>query len=140
MEAVVFDPVEMRVKLNNKAQVAVWQGQLRKHLYEVRGRRCDKCKKPLSLYAYTMTSKELASLETHEGIVSKANLMGQRLPKKAYIFTEVNTLILCPTCHRPNPPDRQWAWDYLCEFYGEEIVRTWHEGLQWKTGRPPRYF
>ena len=127
--ATMYDPVEMGVKLTNKAHVSVWKHMLRKHLRRVRGMRCDKCGK--SVYN--------VHFETHEALVTKNDAKGWRLPQKAWIFTEVNTLILCPTCHRPQPPTREWAWKYLTERYGDK-VSEWYYGLPWKTGSPPRRF
>jgi len=131
----ILDPQEMDVKLNSKKQVGEWQHTLRKHLYQVRGGCCDKCGRLLSLHAFRGLPN---AVETHEAIASKADVRGWRLPRKAWIFTEVNTLVLCPTCHRPQPPTRQWSWDYMCERYGVEAMERWYYGLPWKV-KPRRF-
>ena len=122
----MFDPAEMSIEMMNKDQERIWRERLRYHLLMDRPY-CDGC------------GKLLIAAEVHEGIVTRQDVRGWKYPDKGRIFSEYNSLLLCPECHRPSPPSRQECWTKLCRRFGEELITNWYFGLPWRSG-PPRYF
>lgn len=119
----VYDPRMMGVKVNNTYQAKAWRKRLRRDLYRVRSGWCDVCGHWLHKRGF----------EVHEGIVTRRDVQGWRYPERAWIFTEFNCVLLCPTCHRPTPPSRQAVWDLQCKRYGEEAMKKWYYSLPFKV-------
>jgi hypothetical protein len=68
------------------------------------------------------------NIHMHEGIVSRAQIMG--LPKRTRImfFNELNCVLLCGECNIMSPPSKQKIWSQQLAMYDDILVR-WYDSL-----------
>jgi hypothetical protein len=116
----IFDPGLMRVNLSSKGAVREWRARLGAHLLRTRPWRCDCCGEVF-----------FNRVDVHEGIVTKGDVRGWRLPQRAWIFSEYNCILLLRAHH--HPLKRQFVWDLQCKRYGEAAMREWYESLPFKV-------
>ena len=76
----------------------------------------------------------------HHCIVTRGDIRGWKRERRILIDTEINLIPLHPTCHLNSPPTREDAWEYQCAFYGGNIVNLWYNGLEWKGGKPRKFW
>ncbi len=116
----ILDPQQMGINLSTQQRVREWRARIREHLQQVRPNRCDKCGEPLG-----------SPWDVHEALVSRGQVQGWKLPQRAWIFTELNSLLLHQECHI-NPPSRRDSYTLLHGLYGDQI-REWMEELPFKV-------
>lgn len=77
------------------------------------------------------SGKELKECHMHEGIIPR-----RMAPKNLWwhykIFSEYNSILLLPSEHIPQPPSRQWCYNYLCNLYTPDIIDNWIASLPFK--------
>lgn len=68
------------------------------------------------------------NIHMHEGIVSRAQIMG--MPKKVRImfYNEINCVLICAECNLNDPPSRQKIWTQQLAMYGDLLTR-WYDSL-----------
>lgn len=111
----------------NKNNFNQWRQFLKKELLHKRHYRSDFSGKALTLSA---------GCHLHEGIITRA-----RVPLSVswhvLIYNEINSFLLLPEEHIPQPPPPCWCVLRAYELYGRDAVRQWfYEELQWKN-KPP---
>jgi len=75
-------------------------------------------------------------VEMHETIVTRGDAHGLPDEKWLRVFSDCNMACLCRACHkkRHGTDDfRGVAWKEACETYGEEAMREWYAGFEFKT-------
>lgn len=74
--------------------------------------------------------------ELHEGIVPR-RVVPLSVSWHVLIYHEINSFLLLPAEHRPQPPSRSWCVGKAYELYGRDAVRNWfYNELKWKS-KPP---
>lgn len=63
----------------------------------------------------------------HEGIISRAQIMGMEKRKQILFFNEFNCVLLCGRCNIDNPPSREKIWKQQKQIYGGMIDEWYSE-------------
>jgi len=94
-----------------------------------RDRYCLQCGVPLI---------EDVNIDMHEGIISRAEMMGLPDEKKEKLFNQYNCVLICHNCNVNFPPKRKEVWDYLVSVYGKEKVEEEYQKMisLFKSRRP----
>ena len=81
-----------------------------------------------------------AAWDAHHAILSRGDVLRKYRPM---IDNPLNILSVHNACHLSSPPTREFAWEFLCERYGKELVSLWYYDIMapvFKSGEVPRRF
>lgn len=111
---------DYRGYLDDYGDVRQWRIDLRRKLYEARGKRSDLTQKPL-LYGFDM----------HEGIFERRWVAPNQW--QHILFSGINCFLLPDDEHRINVPDRTTCYWLSVARYGKDAVDRWITSLEFKV-------
>jgi hypothetical protein len=120
-ESAVLDP--RYFSLMGNSNTTKWRATLRDKMIRKRNWLSDVSKQSILQTGFDM----------HEAIIPRA-VVPASVQWSWMIHCEYNILILTREEHM-NPPDRKWAYQYLCSMYGADKIDAWIQSLPWKV--PP---
>lgn len=72
------------------------------------------------------------NIDMHEGLVSRAEMMGWPKDLKLMMYNEFNCVLICHDCNINHPPKRETVFKEMRERYGAEFVK-WYESISGLT-------
>lgn len=106
--------------LDEYGDVRQWRIDLRKKLYEERGKRSDLTRKPL-----------IGGFAMHEGIFERRWVSANQW--QHILFSGINCFLIPDDEHIPDPPDRTTCYWLAVVRYGQENVDRWISSLKFKV-------
>ena len=69
--------------------------------------------------------------DVHEGIITRGDVQGLKLPYRVLAHSPVNCIALCKAHHK-YAPEREVVYHWMCETYGKELVDWWFLTIPFK--------
>jgi hypothetical protein len=80
------------------------------------------------------------NIDLHEGLISKAQMMGLSIDKKIQLHAKENCINTCHYCNINCPPTREKVWWTMCKWYGVDHMIAWYEQARSLFKAPPPRF